>query len=303
MPRSSLIHEDPLLHSEATKAKQAGLITAIACAAVLAHGMAMATISLASRFAKSDGTEPKQERVAMEIVESVVTPPVEPEPVPEPVPDTEAEAEALEIVEPEPAPEPEKKVKKRKPRVAAVEPPSDPIDELPLEPAKPIRRTIGLSLESTVSGGDGPAFNTGNSRMGQTSRVGNDANRVDQRKGASRPAPPRVRASAPGPNRVAAHIPGAKVKLVKPKRISRVEPTYPSILRAQDIEGTVVLRVHINAQGKVTKVDIVAGAKHSAFNESARIAALKERFRPATKNGVAIPFDITFSSRFRIEGA
>lgn len=118
-----------------------------------------------------------------------------------------------------------------------------------------------------------------------------------------REAPPRVRASAPGPNRVAAHIPGAKVKLVKPKRISRVEPSYPSILRAQDIEGTVVLRVHINAQGKVTKVDIVAGAKHAAFNESARIAALKECFRPSTKNGVAIPFDITFSSRFRIEGA
>lgn len=296
MHRSSSIHEDPLVRNKVARSKQAGVIAAVACAAVLAHGVAMATISLASRLAKSDGVEAKHERVAMEIIESEVEP--EPDPEPDPLPEPEAEV-APEIVEL--TPEPVRKVKKRKARVAAIEPPPDPIDTPPPEPAKPIRRTIGLSLESTVSGGGGPAFNTGNSRLGQTSRVGNDANQVDRRKGA--PPAARVQAPTPGPNRAAAHIPGAKMKLVRPKRISRVQPAYPAVLRAQDIEGTVVLRVHINAKGKVTKVDIVAGAKHDAFNESARLAALQERFRPATKNGVAIAYDITFSSRFRIDEA
>lgn len=299
MHKSSSILEDPLVHSKAARTKQAGMIAAVACAAVLAHGVAMATISLASRLAQSDAGKAVHERVVMEIVESEVEPLPEPEPASEPEPPSEVAAQ--EVVAPEVTPEPVRKAKKRKARVAVIEPPSDPIDTPPPEPAKPIRRTIGLSLESTVSGGDGPAFNTGNSRMGQTSRVGNDAKRVDQRKGASPPA--RVQAAVPGPNRAAAHIPGAKVKLVRPKRISRVAPSYPPVLRAQDIEGTVVLRVHINAKGKVTKVDIVAGAKHGAFNESARIAALQERFRPATKDGVAIAYEITFSSRFRIDEA
>lgn len=298
MNRSSSTQQDPLVHKEVGTAKQVGMLAAIVCAAVLAHGVAMGAISLASQFTKSDDDGMTNERVAMEVIE------VEPEPISEPEPVHEEQPEPLaevpEELEAEPAPKAEPKPVKRKARVAAAQPPSDPIDQPAAEPAKPIRRTIGLSLESTVSGGDGPAFNTGNSRMGQTSTTGNDPNRIDRRKGSS---PLVHRAPSPGPNRAAAHIPGSKVKLVHPKRVARVTPQYPAMLRAQHIEGTVVLRVRIDKTGRVTKVDIVAKASHEEFNKAARVAALQERFKPATKDGIAIPYDITFSSRFRIDEA
>lgn len=295
------MRQDPLVHEDVGTAKQAGMLAAFVCAAVLAHAVAMGAISLASRFTKSNDDGTSNETVAMEVIEVEPEPIIEPEEVPEEQPAPLAQVPEELEAEPEPEPKAEPKPVKRKARVAAVQPPSDPIDQPVPEPAKPIRRTIGLSLESTVSGGDGPAFNTGNSRMGQTSTTANDPNRIDRRKGAS--APVANRAPTPGPNRVAAHIPGSKVKLVRPRRVSRVTPQYPALLRAQNIEGTVVLRVHVDKNGQVTKVDIVAKAGHEEFNKAARMAALQERFRPATKNGVAIAYDITFSSRFRIDEA
>jgi protein TonB len=291
MTRSSSQQQDPLVHEDAGTAKQIGTFAAILGAAVVAHAFAMGGISLASRLAKSNDDGTVFERVAMEVIEVEPEPVIEPEPLPEEQP--QPEIEEPEAVEATPAPKPAKP----KARVAAAPPPSDRIEHAKPEPAKPIRRTIGLSLESTVNGGDGPAFNTGNSRMGRTSTTANDQNRIDRRA----PTPIAHHAPPPGPNRAAAHIPGSKTKLVRPKRVSRVTPQYPAVLRAQNIEGTVVLRVHIDKSGRVTNVNIVAKASHDEFNKAARIAALKERFKPATKNGVAVPYDITFSSRFRLD--
>ncbi len=71
-------------------------------------------------------------------------------------------------------------------------------------------------------------------------------------------------------------------------------------MRAQGIEANVVVEVSIDVTGKVKKARIVDGSKYSDMNEQALIAARKETFSPATRDGVAIPFTITYTIRFRL---
>ena len=90
------------------------------------------------------------------------------------------------------------------------------------------------------------------------------------------------------------------MKLVKPKRLQRIKPAYPPTLRAQGIEANVVVKVEVDATGKVTQVEIISPAKESEFNEAAKRAARQEKFSPATKDGKAIPYSISYTYRFRI---
>jgi hypothetical protein len=51
----------------------------------------------------------------------------------------------------------------------------------------------------------------------------------------------------------------------------------------------------------VVDVDLIERAMHDDFNEAARQAALVEAFEPATRDGVPIPYSVTFTYRFRLE--
>lgn len=283
---------DPLVRPPTPVGVQVGFIAALVGAAVVLHVVFTAGVYGASWAIGLGGDVVAlidDEPVDVDIVEP-------PEPEPEPEPEEEPADEADEPTEPEP-PEPEPKPEPKPEKKAP--PPPDPNQEPPPdqpEPKKPPQRIVGLEIESTVEGGDGPSFNVGNTRMGKTERKAVDPRTVEPR--TSRPAPPTPR---PEPaNRVAANIPGSKAVIVKPKRVRKVEPEYPKMLRARDIEGTVVVRVNLSAAGEVTKVDIIAPAKYPEFNEAARAAARKERFRPATRNGRPIPFSLSFSYRFRL---
>ena len=105
---------------------------------------------------------------------------------------------------------------------------------------------------------------------------------------------------APSKNRRATRVPKKGVKLVKPKRKNRVKPAYPELLRAQGVEDNVVVKVTISRTGAVTAVEIIAPSKYDELNTAARAAAKKERFEPATKNGKAVEFTLSFTYRFRL---
>ncbi len=272
---------------------------AIALAAAVAHVAATGAISGISWAIglTHDEQDDDPDPVEVAIVETRPEPPP-PAPEPDPptlTPDPAPSTPATTAPPPEP-PKPDRPRKRRAP------PPPDPIDAKDAPPpnpdAPPVRRTVGLNLESTVTGGSGPAFATGNTRMGATERTAKDPKAIDRRREAPPKTPP-----PPSPNQVAQSIPGSKAVLVKPKRKRRVEPAYPPLLRDRGIEGVVVVRVHLDARGSVTKVDIVAAAEHAAFNDAARAAALREQFNPATKNGTPIPFSVSFSYRFRLNAS
>jgi protein TonB len=191
---------------------------------------------------------------------------------------------------PPPAPPPPEKPVVTPPRVAKAPPPRTP----PPEPAhSPPPRVVGLSLESTSEGGEGPAFAVGNTRAGATEERARAPQEV--------PSTPPTAPTESAPNQVASRIPTAGVSYALPRRRASRNPPYPETLKAQGIEADVPVMVTLDATGRVTKVKVLRPSPYPEFNEAARKAAAAEEFDPATRDGVPIPYTLSFTYRFRLE--
>jgi len=82
---------------------------------------------------------------------------------------------------------------------------------------------------------------------------------------------------------------------------ARFQPDYPASERRSGIEGVVVVRVLIGADGRVKAVQQVRAAS-DAFLEATRKQALARwRFTPATHDGVPVESWRTMTVRFRLE--
>ena len=162
------------------------------------------------------------------------------------------------------------------------------------EPDKPSppKKLVGLDLGSTTQGGTGPRFGIGDTQSGKTDKIAEDPNRTPE---VEKPEPPKA------PNRKATRIPVEGVKLVKPKRRVRVKPKYPGTLRAQGIEGNVIVQVDLDAAGNVLGVKVIKPSAHAEMNREALVTAKKEKFSPASRGGKAIPFTLSYTIRFRLE--
>lgn len=220
--------------------------------------------------------EKERERVAIEMREREVKP-KEPEPpkVPEP--------------------------KKEPERAAVVKAPLAPkIEEPPKEPdKKPPPRIVGLSFESTVGegNGDGPAFATGNTRLGETDKIAVKKEDVPK----ERPAPVHGTEKPTTANQAATRIPSKGVTFGEAKyRGSQVKPEFPPTLKAQGLESDVEVLVFIDATGKVTLVKLLHESPYPEFNEAAKKAALAQAWEPATRNGEPMASTKKYSYRFRI---
>jgi TonB family protein len=99
--------------------------------------------------------------------------------------------------------------------------------------------------------------------------------------------------------------PGAPAKqptVTMPKLVHFESAPYPPEAQKQGIQGDVVLRLTIDATGKVTAAEVVEPAGHG-FDEAAREAALKFRFDPATRDGKAVPVRILYKYSFTLKEA
>jgi TonB family protein len=109
-------------------------------------------------------------------------------------------------------------------------------------------------------------------------------------------APGRATAAPEPPSEGAPPEPNPPV--TPPKALELVEPVYPSeAVVADKREVTVVLRLTIDAEGRVTAADVVEGVG-SGFDEAAVAALLSSRFTPATRNGQAVAAKILFRHVF-----
>jgi protein TonB len=153
------------------------------------------------------------------------------------------------------------------------QPAPDPVAvDKPVASPAPARRIVGLSFESTVSGGPGPAFAVGNTRMGRTADTAVAADSVQ-------PAAPTFTPAV---------------------RRNVLSPDYPPALRTRGIQGEVGLSVEIDAEGAVQGVEIVAPSEFDDFNRAAVAAARKTTYEPARVNGVPVSNVIRFTVRFRL---
>jgi protein TonB len=86
-----------------------------------------------------------------------------------------------------------------------------------------------------------------------------------------------------------------------PRYARDLQPQYPAGERRAEREGSVTVRVTIGPDGRVTGAECVS-ATTSAFCQVTLAQALaKWRFRPATRDGVAVESSRVMTARFELE--
>ena len=88
-------------------------------------------------------------------------------------------------------------------------------------------------------------------------------------------------------------------ELTAPVVIEKVDPAYPGILMRQHVTGIVTLYAVIGTDGSVGAVRILRGVD-DRLDAAARDALRHCHFRPATKNGTAVPLEAVIRIPFEV---
>jgi protein TonB len=257
------------------------LAVGLTVAALIVHGVVIvALFGMSTLLQAATPAVPDVGR----IVVSVVDPPA---PVAEPAPELAPEPEVTPPVAPPPKPKPKRKAKRRAP-------PPDPIDrpETPPDPPREeVRRVVGLDSQATVEGGAGPAFASGNTRMGVTAKTAEDPGAVDKLPAGARGARPA--------NRVATRVPTRKSSRAR-RSGQKIIPIYLKSLKRRGIEGNVQLLVTIDVAGRTSSVRVAKGSGYPSLDQAAMEAARRQRWKPATVDGRKTVSRERYMVRFRI---
>ncbi len=97
------------------------------------------------------------------------------------------------------------------------------------------------------------------------------------------------------------HVPIFVAARPDPRYAEAFHPDYPPALRREGLEGSVTVRVTIDERGRVIAVDQVRATSPAFFEETRRQALAEWRFRPATRDGVAVRGEQTMTVHFRLE--
>ena len=112
-----------------------------------------------------------------------------------------------------------------------------------------------------------------------------------------RPPPTAAPASRPPPAPVAEVGTGGSA----PQPIESPAPSYPrEALRNRD-SGTVLLRVHVGVDGIPYAVDLVRSSRSRPLDRAAADAVRRWRFRPAQRDGQAVPGEVLVPIAFNAD--
>jgi len=113
----------------------------------------------------------------------------------------------------------------------------------------------------------------------------------------SPPAAPTGPAPPPAPR-----PPIATAAIEAPVPVDSPAPRYPrEALRSGD-SGTVLLRVHVDAEGRPQQVDLVESSHSRALDRAATDAVRRWRFRPAQRNGQPVEGVVQVPIAFNADG-
>ncbi|MFD1033851.1 energy transducer TonB [Sphingomonas hankookensis] len=116
------------------------------------------------------------------------------------------------------------------------------------------------------------------------------------------PLPPAPSATGTGsPVTVATPLPVLVNASIDPRYRADFQPDYPAFERNQARDGIVVVRVLVGANGRVAAVEQVSATSDAFFDATKRRALSKWRFRPATRDGVAVESWREMTVRFNME--
>lgn len=77
-------------------------------------------------------------------------------------------------------------------------------------------------------------------------------------------------------------------------------PRYPLSARRRGIEGRVVLRVFVGADGHVQSIDILHSSHHAVLDDAAVRALRRWRFEPARQAGLPVAGRVDIPVAFRL---
>jgi len=87
---------------------------------------------------------------------------------------------------------------------------------------------------------------------------------------------------------------------VKPaKLLSSVQPVYPSLARNQHVGGDVKIDALIDANGRVTSMNVLSGP--TLLHQAAMDALRQWKYQPAALDGKSIPMHLTITIQFRLQ--
>jgi TonB family protein len=85
----------------------------------------------------------------------------------------------------------------------------------------------------------------------------------------------------------------------KPQIITQVKPHYPDALRRANVEGSVVARLRVDAEGNVRGISI-RRSPHELLSDAVEEALWKWKYRPMMKDGKPVGFTTQFEINFRL---
>ena len=80
-----------------------------------------------------------------------------------------------------------------------------------------------------------------------------------------------------------------------------LNPVYPVESQEAGEQGVVVVSVSVDANGKAVDITVVKSSGSSRLDRSARQAVQRHRFKPATRDGIPIPYKYKFNVNFSIK--
>lgn len=87
---------------------------------------------------------------------------------------------------------------------------------------------------------------------------------------------------------------------VKPaKLLASVPPVYPTLARNQHIGGDVKIDALIDANGRVTSMNVISGP--TLLHQAAMDALRQWKYQPATLDGKSVPLHLTVTIQFRLQ--
>lgn len=87
---------------------------------------------------------------------------------------------------------------------------------------------------------------------------------------------------------------------IDPRALAAFQPDYPGAMVRQGMEGKVVVRVTIGADGRVVDIERLSATDEAFWLATQRHALRKWRFRPATRDGVAVSSSKVLTVHFRL---
>ncbi len=201
-----------------------------------------------------------------------------------------AAAQAATVAVPEPAPRPTPPVPTpvpvTSPHAGTSQPPASPATAAPPEP----------SANAQAAPATPAAASTVASSPAAAAPPPQAAPRVEPA------APPRAATSTPPatPSATAIATPGPGV--TPPTMLTFAKPEYPLLARRTKVQGTVILSILVDEQGRATDIKFLKRVEQDVgLNEAAEKAARASTWRPASKDGKPVKMWFTLPVPFALE--